>query len=100
MHRVSLKISCDNRPIFQAKHINSIRAKTFTHLPDVREALIATYKMKSEKEKEYYFMSVGLDYKRTQTYYPTVIELNRLWDKTKIEKPKTIWVDFIKNLFD
>ncbi len=92
-----LQIRCDNRPIFQAKHVSTIRTKIFTSLYDVREAYIATHKMKSVQEKEDYFMSVGLDYQRTKDYYATVIELNRLWDLTKIEKPKK---DLFTHLFD
>jgi len=95
-----LQIRCANRPIFQAKHVSSIRTKMFTHLPDVREAYIATHKMKSDQEKEDYFMSVGLDYQRTKQYYATVIELNRLWELTKIETPKkglfTQFIEFFK----
>ena len=95
-----LQIRCDNRPIFQAKHVSTIRTKIFTRLADVREAYIATHKMKSDQEKSDYFMSVGLDYQRTKDYYATVIELNRLWDLTKIETPKkdlfTQLIEFFK----
>lgn len=94
-----LKIRCDNRPVFQAKHVSTIRTKIFTSLYDVREAYIATHKMKSAREKEDYFMSVGLDYQRTKQYYATVIELNRLWELTKIEKPKKDFFTHLKELF-
>ena len=94
-----LKIRCENRPVFQAKYVSSIRTKVFPRLADIREAYIMTHKMKSDREKEDYFMSVGLDYSRTKQYYATVIELNRLWELTKIEKPKKDFFTQLKELF-
>lgn len=94
-----LQIRCEFRPVFQAKHVSTIRTKIFTRLSDVREAYIMTHKMKSDQEKEDYFMSVGLDYQRTKQYYATVIELNRLWELTKIEKPKKDLFTQLKELF-
>jgi hypothetical protein len=87
--RKFVTIRCDNRPIFQSRYVHSIRTKTFTNLEDVKEALIASASLKNIKQKEDYFFSMGLDYDRTIKYYDTVVELNLLYEKTKIENPKS-----------
>lgn len=64
-----LQIRCDNRPIFQAKHVSTIRTKIFTHLPNVREAYIATHKMKSVQERLLYECWIGLSTNKTILRY-------------------------------
>jgi hypothetical protein len=93
-----LRIRCDQRPVFQANNIPSIRTKTFTHFPDVKEALIASQKIKLLKDKREYFVSVGLDYDRTVQYYDLVNELNELFDKTKVEPVKADWLKVFRNI--
>lgn len=92
-------IRCENRPVFQAKNVPSIRTKTFTYLPDVTDAIQACVNITSIQDKVDYFESVGLDYYNTVFYYDTVVKLNKQYDKCIITHQKS-WLDNVLTKFE
>lgn len=50
----------------------------------VEDALVATQTMTKRQDKMDYFLSIGLDFDRVETYYPIVCALNDQWNQMTV----------------